>query len=39
VAITVANAVAAIFRFTVLRTWIFRPRALTTTQRQLEESR
>ena len=25
-AITVANAVAAIFRFTVLRAWVFRPR-------------
>ena len=27
VAITVANAVAAVFRFSVLRAWIFRPRA------------
>ncbi len=39
VAITVANAVAAIFRFTALRAWIFRPRALTTTQAPLEASR
>ena len=39
VAITVANAVAAIFRFTVLRAWVFRPRALTTTQTPLEVSR
>jgi hypothetical protein len=29
IAITVANAVAAIFRFSVLRAWIFRSRALT----------
>jgi putative flippase GtrA len=39
VAITVANAVAAIFRFTVLRAWIFRPRARTTPQARLEASR
>jgi len=26
VAVTVANLVAAAFRFTILRTWIFRPR-------------
>jgi glycosyltransferase involved in cell wall biosynthesis len=32
VAITLANAIAAIFRFSVLRTWIFRPRAVTTTE-------
>jgi glycosyltransferase involved in cell wall biosynthesis len=31
VSITAANAVAAAFRFTVLRAWIFRPRATTTT--------
>jgi putative flippase GtrA len=29
IAITVANAIAAIFRFSVLRAWIFRSRALT----------
>lgn len=38
-AITAANAVAATFRFTVLRAWIFRPRALTTEVPSLEVSR
>ncbi len=39
IAITAANAVAAIFRFTVLRAWIFRPRVLTTREPRLEMSR
>ncbi|HEX4160881.1 MAG TPA: hypothetical protein VHZ05_00185, partial [Acidimicrobiales bacterium] len=38
IAITVANAVAAIFRFSVLRAWIFRPRALTNPVPTLEVS-
>jgi putative flippase GtrA len=38
IAITVANAVAAIFRFSVLRAWIFRPRALTNPVPILEVS-
>jgi glycosyltransferase involved in cell wall biosynthesis len=29
IAITVANAVAAVFRFSILRAWVFRSRALT----------
>jgi hypothetical protein len=37
-AITVANAVAAIFRFSVLRAWVFRPRALTNPVPTLEVS-
>ena len=39
VAITAANAVAAIFRFSVLRAWIFRPRSLTTPTPTTEVSR
>lgn len=39
VGITAANAVAAIFRFTVLRAWIFRPRVQTTETTSLEVSR
>jgi putative flippase GtrA len=39
VGITAANAVAAIFRFTVLRAWIFRPRVLTNEPTSLEVSR
>jgi putative flippase GtrA len=39
VGITAANAVAAIFRFTVLRAWVFRPRVLTTETTSLEVSR
>ena len=39
IAITVANAVAAVFRFGVLRAWIFRPRSLTTPAPSLEVSR
>ena len=39
VAITVANAVAAIFRFSVLRAWIFRPRPLSTPAPTPEVSR
>lgn len=38
IAITVANAVAAIFRFSVLRAWVFRPRALAHPARILEVS-
>ncbi len=38
-AITAANVVAAAFRFTVLRAWIFRPRVLTTETTPLEVSR
>ena len=32
VAITVANCVAAVFRFAVLRAWIFRPSARAATR-------
>jgi glycosyltransferase involved in cell wall biosynthesis len=39
VAITAANAVAAIFRFSVLRAWIFRSRALTAAASSLEVPR
>lgn len=39
VAITVANAVAAVFRFTVLRAWIFRTRPATTPIPSLETPR
>jgi len=39
VAITAANAVAAIFRFSVLRAWVFRSRALTNPAPTLEVSR
>jgi hypothetical protein len=39
VSITAANAVAAIFRFTVLRAWVFRPGAIPTTGAALEASR
>jgi putative flippase GtrA len=39
VAITAANAVAAIFRFSVLRAWVFRPRALPNPAPSLEVSR
>jgi glycosyltransferase involved in cell wall biosynthesis len=39
IAITVANAVAAIFRFSVLRTWVFRSRALTNPSPTLEVTR
>jgi glycosyltransferase involved in cell wall biosynthesis len=39
VAITAANAVAAIFRFSVLRAWIFRSRALTAAAPSLEVPR
>jgi putative flippase GtrA len=38
IAITVANAVAAIFRFSVLRAWVFRPRALANPALNLEVS-
>jgi glycosyltransferase involved in cell wall biosynthesis len=38
VAITVANAVAAIFRFSVLRAWVFRPRLSTDPTPVLEVS-
>lgn len=38
VAITVANAVAAIFRFSVLRAWVFRPRLITDPVPTLEVS-
>jgi putative flippase GtrA len=38
VAITVANAVAAIFRFGVLRAWVFRPRPLANPAPTLEVS-
>jgi putative flippase GtrA len=38
VAITAANAVAAIFRFTVLRAWIFRPLTQTPAEPHLEVS-
>jgi putative flippase GtrA len=38
IAITAANAVAAIFRFSVLRAWVFRPRALTNPTPTLEVS-
>jgi putative flippase GtrA len=38
IAITVANAVAAIFRFSVLRAWVFRPRALAHPALNLEVS-
>jgi glycosyltransferase involved in cell wall biosynthesis len=36
IAITVANAVAAVFRFGVLRAWIFRPRGMSTPAPSLE---
>ena len=39
VAITAANALAAVFRFGVLRAWIFRPRAVTVPAPTLEVSR
>jgi putative flippase GtrA len=39
VAITAANAVAAIFRFSVLRAWVFRSRAVTNPAPTLEVSR
>ena len=38
IAITVANAVAAIFRFSVLRAWVFRPRFSTNPADILEVS-
>jgi glycosyltransferase involved in cell wall biosynthesis len=38
IALTVANAVAAIFRFSVLRAWVFRPRTLTDPAPTLEVS-
>ncbi|HWD55481.1 MAG TPA: glycosyltransferase [Acidimicrobiales bacterium] len=38
-AITAANVVAATFRFTVLRAWVFRPRALTSDPTPTELSR
>jgi putative flippase GtrA len=38
VALTVANVIAAVFRFAVLRAWIFRPRARAGTG-QMELSR
>jgi glycosyltransferase involved in cell wall biosynthesis len=38
-AITAANALAAIFRFSVLRAWVFRPRAVTVPAPTLEVSR
>ncbi len=38
-AITAANAVAATFRFTVLRAWIFRPRVPTSETTSVEVSR
>ncbi len=38
IAITVANAVAAIFRFSVLRAWVFRPRPLANPESILEVS-
>jgi glycosyltransferase involved in cell wall biosynthesis len=38
IAITAANAAAAIFRFSVLRAWVFRPRALTNPTPTLEVS-
>ncbi len=37
-AITAANAVAAVFRFSVLRAWVFRPRASTNPVPTLEVS-
>jgi putative flippase GtrA len=39
IAITVANAVAAIFRFSVLRAWVFRPRTFPDPAHTLEVSR
>ena len=39
IAITAANALAAVFRFGVLRAWIFRPRAVTLPVPTLEVSR
>jgi glycosyltransferase involved in cell wall biosynthesis len=38
IAITVANAVAAVFRFSVLRAWVFRPRTLADPAPTLEVS-
>jgi len=38
IALTAANAVAAIFRFSVLRAWVFRPRALANPAPILEVS-
>ncbi|HEY1446590.1 MAG TPA: bifunctional glycosyltransferase family 2/GtrA family protein [Acidimicrobiales bacterium] len=38
IAITVANAVAAVFRFSMLRAWVFRPRTLTDPAPTLEVS-
>lgn len=38
IAITVANAVAAVFRFSILRAWVFRSRALTNSAPVLEVS-
>ncbi len=39
IAIAAANGLAAMFRFSVLRAWVFRPRALTTSASTLEVSR
>jgi putative flippase GtrA len=39
IAITAANVVAATFRFTVLRAWIFRPRVPTSATTSVEMSR
>ena len=39
IAITVANAIAAIFRFSVLRAWVFRPRTSPNPAPTLEVSR
>jgi putative flippase GtrA len=38
ISLTVANAAAAIFRFSVLRAWVFRPRALSNPAPILEVS-